>query len=233
MTWQGHPVRGERGGFDQPTRRAFLKAAAVVPSIFACQRTLADEFHGSDFWERPRYVWMRRPETGEHIRETYWADGQLIDAAYRRISWFMRDWHMERRIASLTSRGQPVPSDWYAGVGISPITLDIVYATSGWLDHFGVGRALVLDSGFRHPMTNAVTEHAARNSLHQFGRAVDLVIPGIDAMAVGRYGVWLSAGGVGFYPGKTFTHLDDGRLRTWHGNSGNSGNPREKKAAHK
>ena len=29
--------------------------------------------------------------------------------------------------------------------------------------------------------------------------------------------VWLRAGGVGFYPGKGFTHVDDGRLRRWKG----------------
>lgn len=199
------------------TRRSLLRAATVVPLICAAQRSRAEEFHASDFWDRPRYVWMKRPATGEEIRAVYWADGQLIQEAYTQISWFMRDVQMERRIAALAAAGRRPPPGWFAGIGMSPVLLDILYATNGWLDHFGLSRALILSSGHRHTVTNGATEGAARNSLHVLGRAGDIIIPGVSATSVSRYGVWLSAGGVGFYPSKGFTHVDDGRLRAWRG----------------
>lgn len=198
-------------------RRSFLAAAAALPLIFAGQSATAQEFHASDFWDRPRYIWMKRPATGEEIRTTYWANGQLVQDAYTKISWFMRDVQMERRLAQYTEAGRPPPAGWFSGIGMSPVLLDILYATNGWLDHFGLSRALVLTSGHRHRVTNSATEGAARNSLHVLGRAGDIIIPGVSATSVSRYGVWLSAGGVGFYPSKGFTHVDDGRLRTWRG----------------
>ena len=202
---------------DRLSRRAFLAAAAIVPMMFAGQSATAQEFHASDFWDRPRYVWMRRPATGEEIKTIYWADGNLVQDAYTKISWFMRDVHMERRIAQFAATGRVPPSSWYAAIGMSPVLLDILYATSGWLDHFQLSRALILNSGHRHRVTNNATEGAARNSLHVLGRAADIVIPGVSSTSVARYGVWLSAGGVGFYPSKGFTHVDDGRLRVWRG----------------
>ena len=199
------------------TRRRLLKAAAVVPALFAARWSEAQEFHVADFWERPRYVWMKRPATGEEIKDIYWANGNLIPEAYNRISWFMRDVKMERRIGLLAALGKMPPAGWFAGIGMSPVLLDILYATNGWLDHFGLSRPLILNSGHRHQVTNNATEGAARNSLHVLGRAGDIVIPGVSATSVSRYGVWLSAGGVGFYPSKGFTHVDDGRLRIWRG----------------
>jgi uncharacterized protein YcbK (DUF882 family) len=38
---------------------------------------------------------------------------------------------------------------------------------------------------------------------------------------VSRFGVWLQAGGVGWYQKKEFTHIDTGRLRAWKGDKQN------------
>jgi uncharacterized protein YcbK (DUF882 family) len=208
------------------SRRLFVAAAATVPAMLASVPARAEVpgVSAPGFWDQPRWVWLRRPETGEEVREVYWADGQLIPDAYQRLSWALRDLHMEDRLRDLHRRratGQSVviPADWYCAVAMSPVLLDILYAHCGWLACFGIHQPLLIPKGgaFRHPVTNEVTEGAAKNSHHQRGGAGDLTIQGVDAAATSRFGLWLRAGGIGVYPAHHFTHVDDGRLRFWHG----------------
>lgn len=203
---------------DLPSRRSFLSAAAVVPLILTGISSQAQAQHQPQgFWDQPRSIWMKRQATGEEIKAVYWADGNLIQNEYNRICWFMRDLRMEKRIKQYKAQGRPVHSDLYAAIAVSPVLLDILYATGGWLDYYRMSRALLLNSGFRHPITNALTEGAAKNSQHTHGGAGDIVIPGVNSANVSSYGLWLSGGGVGWYPGKSFTHVDSGRLRYWRG----------------
>lgn len=219
-SWGG-PVRN---------RRAFLQSAAVIPSILAGRAAHADVpgVSDTDFWNQPRWVWLRRIDdhgrTLEESREVYWADGQLVPDAYHRLSWAMRDLHMEDRLAKLQSRRAAaesvvIPSSYYTAVAMSPVLLDTLYAFCGWLKCFGVNEPLRFTKGglFRHPVTNAETEGAAKDSKHQVGGAGDPHIAGVTAEASSRFALWLRAGGVGVYPAKHFTHVDDGRIRFWHG----------------
>jgi uncharacterized protein YcbK (DUF882 family) len=213
-----------------PGRRRFLCAASALAGMLgtptlaqvggvasAADQGFDPSAVATDFWARPRTVWLRRPATGEEIRATWWADGRVVQAEYERLCWFLRDESLAKRIESLERAGRPVPASWYPAVGVSYVTLDILYATNGWLEWFGMSRPLVVTGFFRHPVTNAVTEGAARNSRHQVGGAGDIVVPDVPASRVSAFGAWLRAGGVGFYPGKGFTHVDDGRLRRWKG----------------
>lgn len=174
-------------------------------------------YHPNDFWSQPRTIWMKRPATGEEIKTVYWADGQLIQEEYKRLCWFMRDVRMESRMKQYIAKGQAIPQSLYCAVPMRLVLLDILYATNGWLDYHNISRPLILNSGLRHPITNAGTEGSARNSRHQVGGAGDITIAGVSSGSVSSYGRWLSAGGVGWYPGKSFTHIDDGRLRSWKG----------------
>lgn len=74
-------------------------------------------------------------------------------------------------------------------------------------------------SGYRSPATNAhlaaASSGVARRSLHMEGRAIDIRLPGRPLEAVRRAAVALRAGGVGFYRGSDFVHVDTGRVRTW------------------
>jgi len=102
-------------------------------------------------------------------------------------------------------------------VAVSVVLLDILYATNGWLDYHDIARPLAITSAFRHPITNSETEGASKDSRHLVGGAGDLLIPGVNPANVSAYGLWLRGGGVGWYPSKAFTHVDDGRLRAWRG----------------
>ena len=57
----------------------------------------------------------------------------------------------------------------------------------------------------------------AEHSLHIEGKAVDIYTPGRDMAVVRRAAIELQHGGVGYYPGSNFVHIDTGPVRTWLG----------------
>lgn len=74
-------------------------------------------------------------------------------------------------------------------------------------------------SGYRSPATNAML-HARSNgvatrSLHMSGRAIDIRMPGVPLATLHRAALSMQAGGVGYYPGSNFVHVDTGRSRSW------------------
>ncbi|OGR81935.1 MAG: hypothetical protein A2X32_05535 [Elusimicrobia bacterium GWC2_64_44] len=81
-------------------------------------------------------------------------------------------------------------------------------------DKFGK-KGLTLLSGYRTPRNNHRIRGAARESLHMLGWAADIRIPGYSSTKVKTYARKLSAGGIGYYPYKGFTHLDVGKSRYW------------------
>ena len=212
-------------------RRTFLKGAivgglAVSPGV----RALESRHEAEDapvavgFWHAPRWVWLKRASTGHEIRLEYWRDGVIDEGAYRAISWFLRDLRFERMmgegsavIQAALREGrisQRQVSPWML---MDPVLLDILYAYSAWLRSFGVARPLLVTSALRHPLVNAMTEGAARDSWHTLGAAADIVIEGVATAQVARFGRWLSGGGVGLYPQRHFVHVDRGKVRSWVG----------------
>jgi len=176
------------------------------------------------FWSVPRWVWMRRPATGEEIKIEYWRDGVLDAQAYRRLCWFMRDVRFERLLLDKSSavyraqaRGQIKAEDMVCMTRMDPVLIDILYAYSAWLAIHGVKQPLLFTSGFRHLFTNARTEGAAQNSWHPKGGAGDIVIPGVPVVRSAEFGRWIAGGGVGLYVNKGFVHLDRGNVRSWRG----------------
>jgi len=76
-------------------------------------------------------------------------------------------------------------------------------------------------SGYRSPRSNAMLASrsggVAKKSLHMEGRAIDIRIPGVPLARVHEAALDMKAGGVGYYPGSDFVHLDTGRIRNWRG----------------
>lgn len=182
------------------SRRALLSAGPAMALGFAMPSWAkgSDVGFANDFWLRPRFLRLQH-SSGEILECTYWSDGQLIKDAYEETCWFMRDRVVRR------------------AVQMNPVTLDIVYGINGWLTYYGVKAPVVMNSAYRDWERNRTIEGAALNSEHTRGSALDIRIQGVSSLQTARFGVWLGGGGVGWYPGKDFTHVDAGRVRTWRG----------------
>lgn len=75
-------------------------------------------------------------------------------------------------------------------------------------------------SGYRSKKYNdmlrkKMRRRVAKNSLHLYGKAVDIRIPDIKTRVLRRTALDLELGGVGYYPRAGFVHLDSGRVRRW------------------
>jgi uncharacterized protein YcbK (DUF882 family) len=55
----------------------------------------------------------------------------------------------------------------------------------------------------------------ARNSYHLRGQAVDLFFPDRSTRNLRQAALRLGRGGVGYYPGSGFVHVDTGPVRAW------------------
>jgi uncharacterized protein YcbK (DUF882 family) len=76
-------------------------------------------------------------------------------------------------------------------------------------------------SGYRSPKTNEMLRRkgrgAAKRSLHMIGRAIDLKLGGTRLSTLRRAALAVGGGGVGYYPGSGFVHIDTGDVRSWVG----------------
>lgn len=74
-------------------------------------------------------------------------------------------------------------------------------------------------SAYRSPRYNELLRQRGRNvakhSLHLEGRAIDLRVPGVQLASLHKSALALKCGGVGYYPGSDFVHIDSGQFRTW------------------
>jgi uncharacterized protein YcbK (DUF882 family) len=74
-------------------------------------------------------------------------------------------------------------------------------------------------SGYRSPATNALLHEnncgVAGHSLHMQAKAADIRLPGCSLSSLHQMAVSLKGGGVGYYPGSDFVHVDVGRVRYW------------------
>lgn len=155
----------------------------------------------ADFWTRPRELWLRRQGRAEQVKVVYWQDGQIQAEGYWQACAILRD----VRANLMTT--------------MDPTVLDILRGLTGYYQAWNWPHPIVVTSGYRTLATNKALagEGAAKNSMHLYGRAADLYIPGIPQKDVGNLARYFAQGGVGFYPGKGFTHLDTGALRVWRG----------------
>jgi uncharacterized protein YcbK (DUF882 family) len=177
-------------------RRRFLRLGLLAVS--ACLLPLPLAAAPKKHPAAERRLSFFNTHTGERIDACYHRAGGYDPCALRSIYHVLRD-HRS---------GEVHPIDH----GL----LDMLYTLSlRWKEP----RPFHVISGYRSAGTNAVLRRrnrgVATHSLHVYGKAIDVRVPGIPTRTLRKSALSLAAGGVGYYPRSDFVHLDVGRVRAW------------------
>ena len=175
-----------------PTRRRLLRAAAlVVPAAALPGVALAAP-------EAPRRLRFEHTHTGEKLDVVYHDGAGYLPDAMTSLDHLLRDFR----------NGEVVSMD--RGL------IDLLHTVQ--LEVGGNGAYQII-SAYRSPATNEMLRQrgggVARRSLHMLGQAIDVRLPGIATRDLRDAALAQAAGGVGYYPGSDFVHLDTGRVRRW------------------
>lgn len=146
----------------------------------------------------PRALSLYNLHTGEALKATYFEGGAYVPDALQAMNRLLRDFRT----------GDVHP--------IAPGLLDLVETLRGRVES---EQTVHVISGYRSPTTNAVLHErssgVATHSLHMQGMAMDIRIPGVELAHLRDAALDLRGGGVGYYPGSDFVHVDIGRVRRW------------------
>jgi uncharacterized protein YcbK (DUF882 family) len=186
------------------SRRSFLglgavaAASALVPArAFAAAPAVA----ARSGLAMERELSFFHTHTGERLSTAYCTGGEYVAPALKDVNFLLRDF----RVNQVKT--------------IDPALLDLLFELNGAL---GTDQPFHVISGYRTPETNAMLQErggahsgVATHSLHMDGKAIDIRVPGIKLAHLRDSAKSLKRGGVGFYPGSDFVHVDTGRVRCW------------------
>jgi uncharacterized protein YcbK (DUF882 family) len=144
-----------------------------------------------------RSISFYHTHTGERLRVVYFEGGDYVPGALVSLNTLLRDF----RTGDVSAIDARLFDTLHAlNVACGPGTFEII-------------------SGFRSRQTNAMlharSHGVATNSLHTQGRAIDVRLAGRSTRQLRDAALVLAQGGVGYYAGSDFVHLDTGRFRTW------------------
>jgi uncharacterized protein YcbK (DUF882 family) len=156
----------------------------------------------ADLLREQRSLWVVR-EAGDkrdELRVTYWTAERGYDREqYLQLCWVLRDVRANRVF--------PIDHDLLA----------VLCGVQAWLGREGRVAPLRVFSGYRSATINNQTEGAALDSRHLLGKAADIAMDGVTNVKLAGIASILGRGGTGFYPGRSFVHVDVGDERIWIG----------------
>ncbi|MGR6861703.1 DUF882 domain-containing protein [Aliivibrio salmonicida] len=178
-----------------PLRRKILLggAATVGLSLFP---TLS---FASQFENTPRKLALNNLHTGEELQTEYFNGRGYQNTELAKLNHLCRDFRRNESIAMDTG---------------------LFDQLSAIQKVIGCDTQVQIISGYRSPATNEMLRGkshggVAKKSLHMLGRAMDFRLEGVPLAEVRKAALSLKAGGVGYYPGSNFVHIDTGRVRFW------------------
>ena len=175
------------------TRRLFLSglAGALAAAAVAPGRLLAGP-------KEERLLSFVHTHTHQQVTVPYFADGTYLPEGLSTLDSFLRDFR--------TGDEHPIDPALY------DILNDLRLATSA-------RSPFQVISAYRSPRTNAMLREGghgvAQGSLHLQGRAIDVRLADVGSAVLRDAAVELRRGGVGYYRGSDFVHVDTGRVRRW------------------
>jgi uncharacterized protein YcbK (DUF882 family) len=146
----------------------------------------------------PRVLRFAHLHTGERLEVEYARDGDYLPDALAAVNHLLRDFRS----------GEVGTMD--------PALLDLLH---GLRQRTGSTRPFEIISAFRSSATNRMLHErssgVASGSLHLSGRAIDIRLADVALPRLRDAALAAARGGVGFYPGSNFVHVDTGRVRRW------------------
>jgi uncharacterized protein YcbK (DUF882 family) len=176
-----------------PTRRLFLRgvAGALAAAVVDPGRLLASP-------KEERILSFVHAHTHERLTVPYFADGAYLPEGLSSLTSFLRDFR--------TGDEHPIDPALY------DILNDLRLAT-------GARGPFQVISAYRSPRTNSMLRGngrgVAKGSLHLQGRAIDVRLADVHSAVLRDAAIELRRGGVGYYRGPDFVHMDTGRVRRW------------------
>lgn len=182
-------------GMDK-TKRRFMKWAGAMTAGVVCG--VVNVLPASARETIGYKVSIHNVHTNETFSGVYRVGKYYSPKAFRKISKLMRDHrtggvhHIDPRLIDILSRVQK---------------------------QCRCNKPIELLSGYRSAKTNNMlrskSRAVAKNSYHMKGQAADIQIPGASTKTMRNAALSLRAGGVGYYPRKSFVHVDTGDVRSW------------------
>ncbi len=146
-----------------------------------------------------RVLSFHHQHTDERLTICYRVGDNYQRSALHKIDQFMRDFRT----------GDTIPID--------PRLLDLLYDVRRLVGNRDAVYEVL--SAYRSPRTNAMlrsrSRGVAKHSLHLTGQAIDIRLSNTRTRRVRDTAIALGRGGVGYYPGSDFVHLDTGAVRRW------------------
>lgn len=174
-------------------RREFLRLGAGTATAL-----LASPVFAKISRQQERSLSFYHTHTSETISTLYWAEGDYLEGGLQEINTILRD-HRSGEIYPVDSR-----------------LLDLLYVLQSQVES---KKTYQIISGYRSPATNASLRQkssgVAKRSYHMQGKAIDVRLPGCDLKELHSAALALKSGGVGYYPGSDFIHVDVGPVRRW------------------
>ena len=172
-------------------RRGFIAGLVAAPMLAVAPRLRAAGLPN-------RHLSFSHTHTGERLALEYCQGGTYLPDALTRVNQILRDFRT----------GDVHPID--------PALLDVLFDLAR---STGTSAPFQVISGYRSPVTNgALRRHShgvASGSLHMTGQAIDIRLADVPLAMLRDAALVLRRGGVGYYPGPDFVHVDTGRVRSW------------------
>ena len=189
---QGHDLIRQPDPATCMGRRDFIRLGAAATALLVSPAFAATHPPGE------RTLAFRSTHTGEAVTSVYWAEGSYVDDGLLSINDVLRDHR--------TNETYPIDTN----------LLDMLFLLQA---KTGNQRPFEVISGYRSPATNQALRNkssgVAKRSYHMRGMAIDVRLPGSELKHLRSAAVDLRAGGVGYYPGSDFIHVDVGPARSW------------------
>jgi uncharacterized protein YcbK (DUF882 family) len=174
-------------------RRDFLRLGAATTATLLASPVIASTRSSSE-----RQLAFRNTHTGEAVSTVYWVEGDYISDGLVEINNVLRDHR--------TDETYPIDTS----------LLEMLFLLQTKTDS---RQAYEVISGYRSPATNQALRNkssgVAKRSFHMQGKAIDIRLPDCDLEKLRLAALDLRTGGVGYYPGSGFIHVDVGPRRNW------------------